>query len=33
VSGDAGKQFVAVVRVADALLSVMQAAEAEPAVV
>jgi transcription-repair coupling factor (superfamily II helicase) len=33
VSGDAGKQFVAVVRVADALLSVMQAAEAEPAAV
>ena len=33
VSGDAGKQFVAVVRVADVLLSVMQAAEAEPAAV
>jgi transcription-repair coupling factor (superfamily II helicase) len=31
VAGDAGKQFVAVVRVADVLLSVMQAAEAEPA--
>jgi len=33
VPGDAGKQFVAVVRVADVLLSVMQAAEAEPAAV
>ncbi|HUY59960.1 MAG TPA: transcription-repair coupling factor [Solirubrobacteraceae bacterium] len=33
VSGDAGKQFVAAVRVADVLLSVMQAAEAEPAAV
>ena len=33
VPGDAGKQFVAVVRVADVLLSVMQAAEAQPAAV
>jgi transcription-repair coupling factor (superfamily II helicase) len=32
VASDAGSQFREVVRVADALLSVMQAAEAEPAV-